>query len=256
MFGQGDSDDRDNTRFPHYLQMGKLRHKPGSAAALQKGYPFPQHPIGHTEGVKVIYPPNLPGLQKGSGDIVSCRGVQSHALLPGPCTASPAPSPHPRKGPGHPAPHPGNGPRHPAPHPRKGPGIPHLVAAEDPAVPAGAALTCRGPGAGGAGGPRPGPGPGLRSLRSARSAPAGQRRRARPRARACPSRPLPWQPGWSRCCENHPGGGRRGEWTPPLHPRARAHPEVPHCRQPQPEPPAPDPRPGHPSGCGGRGPGT
>lgn len=74
LFGQGDSDDRESTSSPHYLQMGKLRHKPASAAALQKGCPFPQHPTGHTEGVKVIYPPNLPGLQKGSGDIKIGRG--------------------------------------------------------------------------------------------------------------------------------------------------------------------------------------
>lgn len=113
LFEQRDSHDRDSTSSHHQLQMGKLRHKPGSAAALQKGCPFPQHPTGHTEGVKVIDPPNLPGLQKGSGDIVSCWGVQSHALPP-------VLAQHPRCR---------------APIPARNPGIPHPIPARDPGIP-------------------------------------------------------------------------------------------------------------------------
>lgn len=53
-----------------------------------------RHPIGHTEGVKVMSPPLPPACRRDQGTPCPARGVQTHSIPPGPCTASPPGPPH------------------------------------------------------------------------------------------------------------------------------------------------------------------
>lgn len=245
LFGQGDSDGRDSTSSRRYLQTGKLRHKPGSATALRKGCPFPQHPTGHTEGLKVTNPPppQPPWL---------AEGIRGHRVLPGgggdkPCLTSRSLHSVPRSPP---SPQGTGTSRTPSPQGTR---------ASRTASPQGTGLSPRGPRS-----PAGDRGP---------EGPGGPRARGRGSARSAPLAPLPPGSGGAhgrgyaparaaRCRGNRDGaaaakiirGGGGGEWTPsPPIPRIRAHPGAPHCPQPPQDPPVPEPSPGHPPGpphCG------
>lgn len=195
--GQGDSDGGDNTSpLPSrpLEQPGKLRHTPGSAAGSQ-----PQHPHGHTGGLKVTCASPQP--TDRIGYTIPCPGGEHK------------PVPH-------------NTPLHPPTHTRhpKHPTAPSPVGGGDLAFP------CPSPGslqestagaaaylgrAVGAAGGLGGGSMGRARCVALRSAPAGQQHRARPRERAQPAASCrQGNRGWSRClkgCKNHPGR----MWTPP-----------------------------------------
>lgn len=195
--GQGDSDGGDNTSpLPSrpLEQPGKLRHTPGSTAGSQ-----PQHPHGHTGGLKVTCASPQP--TDRIGYTIPCPGGEHK------------PVPH-------------NTPLHPPTHTRhpKHPTAPSPVGGGDLAFP------CPSPGslqestagaaaylgrAVGAAGGLGGGSMGRARCVALRSAPAGQQHRARPRERAQPAASCrQGNRGWSRClkgCKNHPGR----MWTPP-----------------------------------------
>lgn len=211
LFGQGDGGDRDSTSSPRYLQMGKLRHKPGSAAALQKGCPCPQHPTGHTEGVKVISPPTS----------LACRRDRGTSCPAGGCKAMPYCPVLAQQAPCHP-PIPARDPGIPHPVPARDPGIPHPIPARDRASltssPQWTRLSPRGPRspAGGRGGRGPEAGAGaplapLRSLRSRRAAAARTAAGTR-----LPEPPVAMATGMEPLLRKSSGGGGGGEWTPPI----------------------------------------